>query len=157
LGKDSLFNNIIFESIYLGNLEGNYNFELEQYSDYVWRVRYENYFETGPWSFIGHFYTGDLTTSVDNNLLPTENELYQNYPNPFNPNTTISYTLLQSGLVKLKVYDILGNEMAVLVNEEQSTGNHKIEFNGTNFPSGVYFYRLINGAFTDTKKLILLK
>ena len=83
--------------------------------------------------------------------------LSQNYPNPFNPNTTISYTLLQSGLVKLKVYDILGKEMAVLVNEEQSTGNHKIEFNGTNLPSGVYFYRLTTGDFTDTKKLILLK
>lgn len=83
--------------------------------------------------------------------------LFQNYPNPFNSLTQINYSIPQNSHVSLKVCDILGKEIAVLVNEEKTAGNHKIEFNGTNLPSGVYFYRLTAGAFTDTKKLILLK
>lgn len=83
--------------------------------------------------------------------------LFQNYPNPFNPSTTITYYIPENSNVTLKVYDILGKEIAVLVNEERSAGTYKIEFNGSNLPSGIYFYRFIAGDFTATKKLILLK
>jgi hypothetical protein len=97
--------------------------------------------------------------------------LEQNYPNPFNPSTKIKYTIpdvalrqAQSDiLVTLKVYDILGNEIATLVNEEQPAGSYEIEFNsvGTNrdlsLPSGIYFYKLQAGNFIQTKKMILLK
>ncbi len=83
--------------------------------------------------------------------------LYQNYPNPFNPSTTINYTLAQSGFVQLKVYDLLGREVAVLVNEDKQIGNYKVEFDAAYLSSGVYFYRMQSGDFFETKKLILLR
>jgi hypothetical protein len=83
--------------------------------------------------------------------------LSQNYPNPFNPTTTISYSIKENDLVQLKVYDILGREVAVLVNEDQKSGSYQITFNASNLPSGIYFYKLTSGNFTETKKLILLK
>ncbi len=84
-------------------------------------------------------------------------KLLQNYPNPFNPTTTISYVLSNSGFVQLKLYDMLGSEVAVLVNKEQLPGNYKVEFNAPNLSSGIYFYKLQSGNFSMTKKLILLK
>jgi len=82
--------------------------------------------------------------------------LYQNYPNPFNPTTTITYSTQKDGLVSLKVYDILGKEVASLVNEPKIAGTYNIEFNASNLASGVYFYQLRAGPFVETKKLILL-
>jgi hypothetical protein len=86
-----------------------------------------------------------------------EFSLSQNYPNPFNPSTVISYRLPVIGFVTLKVYDILGREVVTLVNEEKSIGIYEVEFNATGFPSGIYFYKLQAGPFTETKKMILLK
>jgi hypothetical protein len=95
------------------------------------------------------------------NLVPGSFHLKQNYPNPFNPVTSISFGIPQSGNAKLSVFDILGREVAVLVNENLTAGEYKINFNASNLPSGVYMYRLsVNGDkanFTDTKKLILVK
>ncbi|MBK8946222.1 MAG: T9SS type A sorting domain-containing protein [Ignavibacteriae bacterium] len=103
--------------------------------------------------------------------LPSIFELKQNYPNPFNPSTTINYTI-QSKVksenanvasefslsnVTLKIYDILGREVETLVNENQKPGNYKILFDGSNFPSGVYYYQLKSGNFNQTKKMILAK
>ncbi|HSR18609.1 MAG TPA: T9SS type A sorting domain-containing protein, partial [Ignavibacteriaceae bacterium] len=84
-------------------------------------------------------------------------ELKQNYPNPFNPSTTISFSLPQSQKVELKVFDILGNEVAVLLNEFKSAGEHKIEFDASNLSSGIYFCRLTAGALVQTKKMVLLQ
>jgi len=83
--------------------------------------------------------------------------LDQNYPNPFNPSTTISFTLPSNSLVSLKVFDILGREVATLVSEKLCAGNHLRQWNAVDLPSGVYFYRLTAGSFTDTKKFVLLK
>ena len=88
---------------------------------------------------------------------PSQYSLEQNYPNPFNPATTISYSIKEKGLVTLKVYDILGNEVATLVNEEQSAGIYKFKFDAKSFASGIYFYTLKTGEFVSTKKMILLK
>ncbi|MCJ7555050.1 MAG: T9SS type A sorting domain-containing protein, partial [Ignavibacteriaceae bacterium] len=93
---------------------------------------------------------------------PNEYQLHQNYPNPFNPNTVISYQLPVSGLVSLKVYDILGNEVATLVNEYRPAGKYNVEFhshsgNVRNLSSGVYFYTIKAGSFVETKKMILLR
>ena len=97
-------------------------------------------------------------------LQPNEFRLEQNYPNPFNPNTKIKYTIpnvSQSGVegsrVQLKVYDVLGNEVATLVNESKPAGTYEIEFNASNLSSGVYFYKLQAGSFVETRKMILLK
>jgi len=86
-----------------------------------------------------------------------EFSLSQNYPNPFNPNTTIDYSVKSSGLATLKVYDMLGTEVASLVNENKEAGNYSVEFNASELPSGMYVYRLTSGNFVDTKKLLLLK
>jgi hypothetical protein len=84
-------------------------------------------------------------------------ELMQNYPNPFNPTTKISWQSPVSSWQTLKVYDVLGNEVATLVNEEKEAGYHSIDFNASELPSGVYFYQLKAGSFMETKKMMLLK
>ena len=95
-------------------------------------------------------------------LTPVEIQLFQNYPNPFNPNTIIQYSISNRQFVNLKVYDILGNKIATLVNEEKTAGEYEVEFNShsgevRNLPSGVYFYQLRAGSFVETKKMILTK
>lgn len=84
-------------------------------------------------------------------------KLSQNYPNPFNPATKISYSIPEAGMVTLKIFDILGKEVATLVSEFKGPGSHEAVFNGSNFSSGVYFYRIESGKFIDTKKMFLLK
>ncbi len=83
--------------------------------------------------------------------------LEQNYPNPFNPNTTIKYSIPNAGIVSVKVFDVLGKEVAELVNEIKSAGSYSVDFNASNLPSGVYFYCLKSGGFVESKKLILIK
>ena len=103
----------------------------------------------------------EKTTNIPNNF-----ELSQNYPNPFNPTTTIKYSIpvadanfasITNNLVILKVYDILGREVATLVNKEQQPGNYEVSFNGANLSSGTYYYKLKCGNFVESKKMILLK
>ncbi|MCK9279347.1 MAG: T9SS type A sorting domain-containing protein [Melioribacteraceae bacterium] len=99
-------------------------------------------------------------TSVDdlnNGVIPNVYSLEQNYPNPFNPTTTIKYQIPKEGIVQLKVFDILGREVSTLINEIQTPGNHKVNFDGKYLSSGVYFYRLTSGSFVSTKKFILIK
>jgi len=83
--------------------------------------------------------------------------LFQNFPNPFNPTTNIGFRIAESGLVNLKVYDVLGNEVANLVEKYMPAGTHEVEFSASELTSGLYFYQLSSGEFTDTKKLILLR
>ncbi|MBZ0181041.1 MAG: T9SS type A sorting domain-containing protein [Melioribacteraceae bacterium] len=99
----------------------------------------------------------NLVTSIDDNFALNSFELFQNYPNPFNPTTIIEYTVPSNEYVSLNVYDILGNEIAVLVNEQKSQGNYQIEFNAENLPSGTYFYKLTSGSYTEIKKMMLIK
>ncbi|MFA7421549.1 MAG: T9SS type A sorting domain-containing protein [Melioribacteraceae bacterium] len=91
------------------------------------------------------------------NLIPNIFSLSQNYPNPFNPSTIIKFSIPKSSFVTLKVFDLLGREVATLVNEEKSWGNYKTNFDGSSLSSGIYFYRLQAGSFVDTKKLIFMK
>ncbi|MFZ1320267.1 MAG: ASPIC/UnbV domain-containing protein, partial [Ignavibacteria bacterium] len=101
---------------------------------------------------------GNITFVKDQSISPDFFELEQNYPNPFNPKTVINYELqVTSYLVSLKVFDVLGNELSTLVNEKQSAGRYTVTFDGSNFPSGVYFYKLQAGEFVETKRMVLLK
>ncbi len=115
-------------------------------------------------------YSNEIAIEVDDNSTPKEFKLYQNYPNPFNPTTIISYQLSTSGNVTLKIYDVLGNEVATLVNEEKEPGVYHTQFSldpsglnspfsilNSQFPSGVYFYQLRAGNFTATNKMLILK
>jgi len=91
------------------------------------------------------------------NLTLSGHSLAQNYPNPFNPSTRIQYSVASSQNVTLKVFDVLGNEVATLVNEPKAPGVYTVQFNGGNLTSGVYFYKLQSGSFVQTKKFILMK
>jgi bacillolysin len=105
------------------------------------------------------FTIGSRPVSVDilPQIEPTEFTLSQNYPNPFNPTTVISWQQPVSGHVSLKIYDILGNEVATLVDEEKSTGSYKVTFEGSHLSSGVYFYKIQTGSFNQIRKMILIK
>lgn len=98
-----------------------------------------------------------VITGIASNNEPLKYSLEQNYPNPFNPVTYIKYQLAKSSEVKLKVFDISGREIAVLVNQVQNEGQYKVEWNASQFSSGVYFYKLTAGDFSEVKKMILIK
>lgn len=100
---------------------------------------------------------GGVTSVYGNSNPVSRYSLTQNYPNPFNPSTTISFAIPERSIVSLKIYDLLGKEIATIVSEELMAGTYKWIWNAENFASGIYFYRLQAGNFTETKKLILLK
>jgi hypothetical protein len=150
-----IFGEGVVESVITGNTPGN---------DYVYII------EEAQYSHICFFIRVELNviTDVENeNALttPEDYSLEQNYPNPFNPSTKIKYTIpsvfasetKQSQIVSLKVYDVLGYEVATLVNEEKPAGVYEVEFDASTFSSGIYFYELQAGSFVKTKKMILLK
>jgi hypothetical protein len=89
--------------------------------------------------------------------LPTEYALYQNFPNPFNPSTKIKFDILKTGNVKLTVFDMLGKEVGILLNDMQQPGKYEIEFNAQNYSSGVYYFRIESGEFVQVRKMLLLK
>jgi len=136
------------------------------------RIRYIVYTQSDSAASItpeGFFIIGDpVDVEKDSEQLPGNFFLFQNYPNPFNPNTKIKYRIPLSppllkgeseagGFVSLKIYDVLGNEIATLVNEEKPAGSYEIEFSAKDLPSGIYFYQLKADSFVDTKKMLLLK
>jgi hypothetical protein len=106
----------------------------------------------------GTFCNAPLAVENRNDLeTPKEFSLSQNFPNPFNPNTVISWQLPVSSQVTIKVYDVIGDEVAVLVNEEKPAGTYEINFNASNLATGIYFYKLQAGSFVETKKMLLIK
>ncbi len=99
-----------------------------------------------------------VTVDIENEReLIDQYNLFQNYPNPFNPSTHIHFIIPQTGFVTLTVYDVLGNEVKILVHEMKSAGKYEIEFEGTKLPSGVYVYRLSSNDFSMSKKMILIR
>jgi hypothetical protein len=112
-------------------------------------------FQTGWWAFLDKNYLG--ISSVEEENLQKEFSLSQNYPNPFNPTTEIGYQISAFGKVQLKIFNVLGEEAATLVNEEKTSGTYKVKFDGNNLSSGIYFYTLKVGSFLQTKKMILMK
>jgi hypothetical protein len=101
-------------------------------------------------SYVNSFYE-------DNINITSDYDLHQNYPNPFNPSTTIEFDIPTSGFASLKVFNIMGQEVTTLVNEEIPQGNHKVEWKPENLSSGLYFYKLKTKGYQMTKKLVLIK
>jgi hypothetical protein len=126
---------------------------------YYWRVCALNFNGSGPWSATYHFTVSPTATSVATQEVPKETALLQNYPNPFNPVTKIGFRVsgLGSRVVKLIVYDLLGREVAVLVDEKREPGNYAEEFNARNLASGVYVYRMQVGGFVQTRKMLVVR
>jgi len=103
-------------------------------------------------------FSGALITSVDNkSIMPVEYSLLQNYPNPFNPSTTIGYSLAKESFVQLKIYDVLGREIKTLIDEKESVGTYNVHFDAKGINSGIYFYKIIAGDFTQSNKMIVIK
>ena len=115
----------------------------DEWGSYLWRR--------------GRLRTYQVLSVSPRDLLPEKVYLYQNYPNPFNPVTTIGYALPAALHLSLKVFDLLGREVATLMNKVKQPGTHTVTWDASGFSSGVYFYRLSSGTFTDVKRLILLR
>ncbi|MEO8231694.1 MAG: serine hydrolase [Ignavibacteriota bacterium] len=147
-------------SVTVSNLDSNLTYNLRL-------IEYNNNSATGNYSL--YLLANNLEASVnlsatnveENQIGNLEFNLSQNYPNPFNPSTKIHYTIPElkgsNEIVTLKIYDVLGNEVKTLVNKEQPAGQYEVEFNATSLSSGMYFFKLESGSFTETKKMILLK
>ena len=103
-------------------------------------------------------YIWKLITDVeDDELLVNEFKLYNNYPNPFNPSTKIKFNVPSISDVTIRIYDVLGNEIETLVNQEKTAGTYEVEFNSEGISSGIYLYKITAGDFTQTKMIILMK
>jgi hypothetical protein len=109
---------------------------------------------TRSWSLVVRTPIGIVS---NHNEIPERFSLYQNYPNPFNPSTKVRFEIPELRFVKLVIYDILGKEVSTLVNEELKPGSYEVEWSASNYPSGVYFYKLITENFKLTKRMILIK
>lgn len=130
--------------------------------EYYWRVKSSNGTEESIYSSSAKFNVDGIVEVDDNEIQPIVYSLEQNYPNPFNPTTTIKFSLPESHFVSIKIYNMLGQEVRTLVNEQRNEGNHSIIWNGKDnsgnqLASGTYIYRIKAGDFTSTKKMILLK
>lgn len=117
-------------------------------------VSVNNHQYSGFW----YVYKADIGTPVENEeTFPTEFKLQQNYPNPFNPSTMIKFSVPERSNVLIKIYDILGGEVATIVNEEIEAGWYTRVFNATGYSTGVYIYRMQAGNYTQTRKMLLIK
>jgi hypothetical protein len=98
-----------------------------------------------------------VTVGVRDERVPKSFTLYQSYPNPFNPSTTIDYDITAEIFVSLKIYNVLGQEVGTLVHQQQRAGSYSVTFDASHLPSGVYFYRLEAGSYTNMKKMVLIR
>jgi len=162
VATDIAFTDIVFAST---NVTANtlQVTQLSPITKYFWRVQSFGK-EGGPtqWSEVWNFTTQVSVSVEDNSDMPVSFSLEQNYPNPFNPATKIKYTIpsnvkREMSKVELKIYDVLGSEIATLVNEEKPAGFYEVKFDASNLVSGFYFYRLQTGSFVETKKMMLVK
>ena len=161
LSTDTNFNNIVFDST-LSNtpLVVRPNF-LGLGVKYFWRVNATNSLGTSDWSVIWKFTIRETGISVISSEIPSEYMLFNNFPNPFNPSTSIRYSIPYrppgNTFVTLKIYDVTGKEVAMLVNQNQKPGTYEVTFGANSVSSGIYFYQIQAGSFMQTKKMVLIK
>ena len=154
--NDSIFNSIIVDTILIENkifVDSSY---LNPYTNYFWRVRSSNIAGISDWSDIGKFTTG-IVLGVSDKTIFSEFSLDQNYPNPFNPSTYITFNLTERTGVTLIIYNLLGQVISVLMNEEKNPGEYEIKFTPNNISSGVFIYQLKTSTGVINKKMIYIK
>jgi uncharacterized lipoprotein YddW (UPF0748 family) len=158
LSNSTTFNSstIIFDSTGIADTSYMLN-DIEPNRNHFWRVRGINQYGASRWSSTFGFKTMMVSLIEEEGSLPTEYTLAQNYPNPFNPSTRIKFSVPNNVYATLKVYDLLGNEIASLVDRELSAGNYSVEFDASYLASGTYIYRISAGEFIQSRKMILVK
>jgi uncharacterized lipoprotein YddW (UPF0748 family) len=131
--------------------------DLDPNQIHFWRVGAVNEYGRSAWSDAWGFRTTTATYIADRTGVPEEYSLRQNYPNPFNPETMIQFSVPEYGRVAIRVYDVLGREVAVLVDENIEAGIHQVRFNAHGLPSGMYIYRITAGSYSESKRMMYLK
>src|SRR5574338_479420 len=124
---------------------------------HFWKVRARNSFGASNWSTVWRFKTFNPLGIDDDQILPYEYVLEQNYPNPFNPSTNFRFKIAEAGQTSLKIYNLLGQQVAVVLDEFMSPGTYEIRFDANQLSSGIYFYRLRVNNFSASKKMILVR
>lgn len=162
INRPSTFNNNpMYKKIYIGDTNTIIRFDVSQpiySSTYYYRIKTVWEKTSGGRTSLVESYLTDYLSDISNNNSTADGfHLIQNYPNPFNPVTNLEFIIPDMGFVSFKVYNALGKEIRNLVNEIRPAGTYKIEFDGSDLPSGVYFYKLKTGDFIETKRMILLK
>ncbi|MCC6866402.1 MAG: T9SS type A sorting domain-containing protein [Ignavibacteria bacterium] len=151
LGTNFQSNNVAGDEGFGGCRAGYWNSAFSDSSLVVWSHA------GGSGAYCSRQIQGTVGIQPEPNTIPTEFSLKQNYPNPFNPVTNIKFGIPSASFVKLVVYDITGREVAMLVNKQMNAGNYTVDFDASQFASGLYFYRIDANGFTDVKKMILIK
>jgi dienelactone hydrolase len=154
IASDEQFNNLVLRASEI--IDTTYSIQLQN-GKYFWKVKSYTSSSTYTFSNVMSFVVNIPTDVNSEKDTPFEFYLEQNFPNPLNPSTTIKYSIPKSSQVSLKIFNMLGEELETLVNEEKTVGTYEVNWNAANLPSGVYFYRLQAGNFVQTKKMILMK
>lgn len=126
-------------------------------STYYWKVLANNQYGSSPWSEVWNFSTVITNITKIGFEIPNVFKMYDNYPNPFNPSTTIKFQIKDLQFTTLKIYDIIGKEIETLVSEKLSPGTYSVNWNASQFPSGIYLYTIQSGDFVETKRMTLIK
>jgi hypothetical protein len=158
IGLDSLFENIVLDSTKETSSDTSLVLKtsLDENTKYFIRVRSFNVAGYSNWSSISYFRT-NILTSNDTEDIPTDFVLQQNYPNPFNPSTTVRFAIPKAADVNIVVYNMIGQRVAIILNERKSPGWHNVRFNASNLASGFYIYRMVAGNFVEIRKMTLIK
>ena len=163
LSHSTSFNNQLLLIDSSGIIDTSINIEnLNPIAYYFWRIAAENQYGLSKWSSVYRFKTREVLSVENEKEIPTEYSLSQNFPNPFNPSTTIRYSLPEACFVSLKVYNVLGQEVEILVNEYKNKGIYEVTFPAVNetvknLPSNIYIYRIVTEKYSASRKMILLK
>lgn len=158
IASDSLFNQICDSATVATNSYQVPSGKLQNLTCYYWKARaISSTHGYGPWSPVFHFTTLISSVNIISSEVPNSFVLYQNYPNPFNPGSKIKFQIPKFCGVKLIISDMLGRETAALVNQLLQPGIYEINWDASNYPSGVYFYKITAGDYLETKKMILIK
>jgi len=157
ISSDSLFNTVVFDTLLANTPYTLRTGILNLNTKYFWRVNATNSKGTSPWSTIFRFTVRAIGITQINTEVPQNYKLYQNYPNPFNPVTKFKFSIPKESFVKLKIFDLSGKEISVVINQNMKLGVYEYSWNASNLPSGVYFYSLETESYREVRKAMLIK